>query len=57
MKEDMIYEMMKEIYSKVDNLESIKLYQSSLRKISDEEVEDKKNELKKILSARKQQLV
>lgn len=57
MKEDMIYEMMKEIYSKVDNLESIKLYQSSLRKISDEEVEDKKNELKKILSARKKQLV
>ena len=56
MRDDKIYETMKETYSKVDNLESIKLYQSSMRKITDEDLEDKKKELKKILSARKKQL-
>lgn len=56
MRDSKIYGIMKEIYSTVDNLESIKLYQSSLRKIADEDLEAQKKELKKILSARKKLL-
>lgn len=54
--EELFY-ILKDIYSKLDNVKSIQLYNSSLRKIDDKNLEARKKELRKILSARKKELL
>ena len=56
MSDENLYHVLKEVYSNVDNEESIKLIQSALRSIKDEALEGKKKELRKILNARKKEL-
>jgi len=53
MADDELYQVMKEIYSKVDNMSSVKLILGSLRQIKDEALEGKKKELRKILNDKK----
>lgn len=53
MADDELFGILREIYSEVDNAESIRLYLSSLRKISDKSLDVKKKELRKILNTRK----
>lgn len=56
MADDELFPLLKEIYSREDTVDSIKLYQSALRRIKDESLEPRKKELRKILNARKKQL-
>ena len=56
MADDELYQVMKDIYSKEDDLSSIKLILSSLRRINEEDLEKKKKELRKILNERKKSL-
>lgn len=56
MKDDELYDIMKRIYSELDNLLSIKLYLGTLRRVTDETLEDRKKELRKILNGRKKEL-
>ena len=48
--------ILREIYSQEDDAESIRLSLSALRHISDESLEPRKKELRKILNARKKEL-
>ncbi|MBQ3546121.1 MAG: hypothetical protein IJA34_14240 [Lachnospiraceae bacterium] len=54
--DDELYYVLKEIYTKEDDMQSIKLQLSSLRKITEEGLEEKKKELKKILNETKKNL-
>lgn len=54
--DDELFGILKEIYSQVDNAESIRLYLGALRHISDESLEGRKKELRKILNAKKKEL-
>lgn len=56
MANDDLYQVMKEIYSKVDNMSSIKLILGSLRQIKEEALEGKKKELRKILNGKRKEL-
>ena len=56
MADDELVPLLKEIYSREDTVDSIKLYQSALRRIKDESLEPRKKELRKILNARKKEL-
>ena len=56
MADDELFPLLKEIYSREDTVDSIKLYQSALRRIKDESLESRKKELRKILNARKKEL-
>ena len=51
-----LFGILKEIYSKVDNVKAIRLYLAALRHISDKGLEGRKKELRKILNARKKEL-
>lgn len=51
-----LFGILKEIYSQVDSTKSIRLYLSALRHISDESLEPRKKELRKILNAKKKEL-
>lgn len=51
-----LFHILKEIYSQVDNTKSIRLYLSALRHISDESLEPRKKELRKVLNAKKKEL-
>lgn len=53
MADDELYQVMKEIYSKVDNMSSVKLILGSLRQIKEDALEGKKKELRKILNDKK----
>ena len=57
MADDELYHVLKEIYSKEDDMSSIKLKLSSLRKMAEEGLDEKKKELKKILSETKKDFV
>ena len=54
--DDQLFPLLKEIYAREDTVDSIKLYQSALRRIKDEDLEPRKKELRKILNARKKEL-
>ena len=54
--DDQLFPLLKEIYAGEDTADSIKLYQSALRRIKDEGLEPRKKELRKILNARKKKL-
>ena len=54
--DDELFGILREIYSQVDNTESIRLYLSALKHISDKNLEDRKKELRKILNVRKKEL-
>ena len=54
--DDALFPILRDIYSQVDGLDSIKLYQSALRHIKDESLEPRKKELRKILNTRKKEL-
>ena len=56
MADDELFPLLKEISSREDTVDSIKLYQSALRRIKDESLEPRKKELRKILNARKKEL-
>lgn len=56
MADDELYQVMKEIYSKVDNMTSVKLILGSLRQIKEEALEGKKKEVRKILNDKKRSL-
>ena len=56
MADDELFPLLREIYSREDTVDSIKLYQSALRRVNDESLEPRKKELRKILNARKKQL-
>ena len=56
MADDELFPLLKEIYSREDTVDSIKLYQSALRRIKDESLEPRKKELRKILNARNKEL-
>lgn len=56
MANDDLYQVMKEIYSKVDNMSSIKLILGSFRQIKEEALEGKKKELRKILNGKRKEL-
>lgn len=56
MADDELFPLLKEIYSREDTVDSIKLYQSALRRVKDESLEPRKKELRKILNARKKKL-
>lgn len=56
MADDELFNILKEIYSQVDDEESIRLYLGALRHISDKTLEDRKKELRKTLNARKKEL-
>lgn len=56
MADDELYPVMKEIYSKVDNMTSVKLILGSLRQIKEEALEGKKKEVRKILNDKKRSL-
>ena len=56
MADDELFPLLKEIYSREDTVDSIKLYQSALRRIKDESLEPRKKDLRKILNARKKEL-
>ena len=56
MADDRLFPLLKEIYAGEDTADSIKLYQSALRRIKDEGLEPRKKELRKILNARKKEL-
>lgn len=51
-----LFGILKEIYSRVDDTKSIRLYLGALRHISDESLEPRKKELRKILNAKKKEL-
>ena len=51
-----LFGILKEIYAQVDDTTSIRLYLSALRHISDEALEPRKKELRKILNAKKREL-
>ena len=51
-----LFGILKEIYSQVDNVKAIRLYLSALRHISDESLEPRKKELRKILNKKKKEL-
>ena len=54
--DDQLFPLLREIYAREDTVDSIKLYQSALRRIKDEDLEPRKKELRKILNARKKEL-
>ena len=54
--DDQLFPLLKEIYAGEDTADSIKLYQSALRRVKDESLEPRKKELRKILNARKKEL-
>ena len=56
MADDELFPLLKEIYSREDTVDSIKLYQSALRRIKDESLEPRKKELRKVLNARRKEL-
>lgn len=56
MANDELYSIMKDVYMQVDNVDSIKLYLSSLRQISDKTLESRKKELRNVLNKRKSEL-
>ena len=56
MADDELFPLLKEIYSREDTVDSIKLYQSAPRRVKDESLEPRKKELRKILNARKKEL-
>ena len=54
--DDELFGILGEIYSKVDNADSIRLYLSALRKVDDKSLDNRKKDLRKILNARKKEL-
>ena len=54
--EDELFPVLKDIYSKDEREESIRLALRSLRKIEDTSLEPRKRELRRILNARKKEL-
>ena len=54
--DDQLFPLLKEIYAGEDTVDSIKLYQSALRRIKDEGLEPRKKELRKVLNARRKEL-
>lgn len=58
--DESLFPILKEVYSKVDNVKSIRLYlsTSSLKRTDDDDkkLDDRKKELRKILNARKKEL-
>lgn len=54
--DDELFNILKDVYSKVDDTSSIHLYLSTLRKIDDKNLALRKKELRKILNARKREL-
>ncbi|MCI8554593.1 MAG: hypothetical protein HFJ80_06580 [Clostridiales bacterium] len=54
--EDELFGILKEIYSQVDDTKSIRLYLSALRHISDESLDARKKELRRILNTKKKEL-
>ena len=56
MADDRLFPLLKEIYAGEDTADSIKLYQSALRRIKDEGLEPRKKELRKVLNARRKEL-
>ena len=53
---DELFRIMKSVYMQVDNMESVRLYLSSLRQISDKSLESRKKELRNVLNTRKHEL-
>lgn len=53
---DELFGILKEIYTRIDDAESIRLYRSALRHVKDENLEGRKKELRKILNERKKSL-
>lgn len=51
--DDELFSILKEIYSRVDNTKAIRLYLSALRHISDEKLDSRKKELRRILNVKK----
>lgn len=51
-----LFGILKEIYARVDDVKSIRLYLSALRHISDKDLEPRKKELRRILNTRKKEL-
>lgn len=51
-----LFDILKEIYSHVDNTKAVRLYLSAPRHISDENLEPRKKELRKILHAKRKEL-
>ncbi len=56
MADDELFGILKEIYSQIDNAESVRLYLSALRHIKEESLDDRKKELRKVLNAKKKEL-
>ena len=54
--DDQLFPLLKEIYAGEDTADSIKLYQSALRRIKDEGLEPRQKELRKVLNARRKEL-
>lgn len=54
--DDRLFCILKEIYSGVDDLTSIRLYLSALRNVDGEGLDDRKKELRKILNTKKKEL-
>lgn len=56
MADDELFGILKEICSKIDDVESVHLYLSALRHIKDEKLENRKRELRKVLNEKKKEL-
>ncbi len=54
--EDELFGILKEIYSQIDDVTSVRLYLRALRQIKDEKLESRKKELRTILNAKKKEL-
>lgn len=54
--DEALFDILKEIYSRVDDTKSIRLYLGALRHINDPSLEPRKKELRKILNAKKKEL-
>lgn len=56
MADDELFGILRGIYAQEDNEKSIRLYLSALRHIKDERLEGRKEELRKVLNAKKKEL-
>ena len=56
MADDVLYNILKDIYSRIDNVSSIRLYLNALGYIGDKSLDARKRELQKTLKARKKEL-
>lgn len=54
--DDRLFAILKEVYAGTDDLNSVRLYLSALRRIGDEKLAPRKKELRKILNQKKKEL-